>query len=105
MVYVVEYKQMVMPYSYRFLKGTGDNFARFESIVSARKECIRLIRRGDAVLAFVRPVDQGVYRVRGTDGFVLEDRPKHKWYHLNKDGTLGRPIKNIRTVPIVQSAY
>ena len=97
--YVIEYKKMVLPYSYEYDSG------RFTSVTDARKRCISLIEKRIAVLGVVRGMgkEQLVYTtVNG--GYVLEDRVADKWYRLNKNGSLGAQIKRIKDVGIVQSA-
>ena len=97
--YVIEYKKMVLPYSYEYDSG------RFASVVDARKKCISLIEKRIAVLGVVRGMgkEQLVYTtVNG--GYVLEDRVADKWYRLNKNGSLGAQIKRIKDVGIIQSA-
>lgn len=99
-IYVVEYKKMVLPYSYEYDSG------RFTSVADARKRCISLIEKRVAVLGVVRGMgkEQLVYTtVNG--GYVLEDRVADKWYRLNKNGSLGTQIKRIKDVGIIQSAY
>lgn len=97
--YVIEYKKMVLPYSYEYDSG------RFTSVVDARKRCISLIEKRIAVLGVVRGMgkEQLVYTtVNG--GYVLEDRVADKWYRLNRNGSLGAQIKRIKDVGIIQSA-
>ena len=98
-IYVIEYKSMVHPYSYEYDSG------RFTSVADARKKCISLIEKRIAVLGVVRGMgkEQLVYTtVNG--GYVLEDRVADKWYRLNKNGSLGAQIKRIKDVGIIQSA-
>ena len=103
MVYVIEYKACRYPYNYWFLRKDGD-YITFDSLIKARKKCISLIKDYTAILAVVRGgVEQLVYQtVKGN--FVLEDRTKNKWYRLNKDGSLGSVISNIRDLGLIRSA-
>lgn len=106
MTYVIEYKSARHPYGYRFLmKANGQEFQPFDSIVKARKKCIDLIKDHTAILAVVRGgVEQLVYQTRNGN-FVVEDRSKDKWNYLNKDGTCGSQIKNIKNVDLIRSAW
>ena len=116
MAYCLEYKQVAYPYSYRYLmkgetlrgrrfyeEGIGE-IQGFDSIVKARKKCISLINEYIAILGVVRGgVEQLVYEtVKGN--FVLEDRKNGKWYRLNKDGSLGSVINNVRDLGLIRSA-
>jgi len=101
-MYVIEYKVARYPYHYEFLKDRNGNMIHFSSVVEARKRCIKLIMNYEAVLAFVRSVDEGVYKTR-TGGYVLEKRKENKWYHLNKNGTIRSQIKSIKNLDIIRS--
>ena len=100
MAYVIEYKNYVTG-SYRFYSKSNDPYAYgtpFDSVVSARKKCISLIENYTASLAVVRGgVEQLVYKIAGGK-YIVEDRPKDKWYYLKRDGTLGSPISNVNRV-------
>ena len=100
----IEYKSTSYPYHYEYLRDSNGNFTKFDSITDARKKCMRLIANHTAIVAFVRPDDEGVYMTR--DGrYVLERRKIDKWNYLNKDGTCGSPIRNIRNVDLIRSAW
>ena len=101
-MYVIEYKVARYPYHYEYLEGKNGKMIHFSSVVEARKRCINLIKNYEAVLAFVRPVDEGVYKTR-TGGYVLEKRKENTWYHLNRNGTVGSQIKNTKNLNIIQS--
>lgn len=100
----IEYKTASYPYHYEFLRNGNEDILKFVSITDARKKCMRLIANGTAIVAFVRPDTEGVYRTR-EGRYVLERRDLGKWNYLNKDGTCGSPIKNIRNVNLIQSAW
>lgn len=104
MTYVIEYKQNRYPYSYRFIMKNDMEMQGYDSIIKARKKCISMIKDHTAILAVVRGgVEQLVYQtVKGN--FVLEDRDKRKWYRLNKDGTLGSVVENVRDLGLIRSA-
>ena len=100
MAYIIEYKNYITG-SYRFYSKSTEPYADatpFNTVVSARKKCINLIENYTASLAVVRgSVEQLVYKIAG-GRYIVEDRPRDKWYYLKKDGTLGSPISNVNRV-------
>lgn len=105
--YAVEYKKMTSPYSYEYYRSANGSPKIFKSISEARKACISLINRHTAVLAVVRGnnKEQLVYATL-SGGYVLEDRQGSRsyWYRLNKNGTLGNAVWDIKSMGIIQSA-
>ena len=103
-MHAIEYKTVRYPYHYEFLRDGNGNLKGYDSIIDARKKCMRLIESNTAIVAFVRPDTEGVYRTR-EGRFVLERREMGKWNYLNKDGTCGSSIKTIKNVNLIQSAW
>lgn len=107
---VIEYKTTAYPYHYVYLGRGEDNITTFRTKADARKKCMSLIRTHKAIVAFLRPFNEGVYHTK-EGSFILEKRimidgrERSFWYILRKDGNLGKHISDIHDWHLIQSAY
>ena len=107
--YTIEYKTYDYPYGYKYYGAPRDaphgGCTPFDTLASARKKAMALIKSHEAIVCVIRGgVEKLVYMTEFGD-FVTEDRDTKKWYHLNKDGTLGSVISNTKTLDIIQSHW
>lgn len=106
--YAIEYKSASYPYSYKFLKDANGKIKVYDRITDARKKGIALIKMYEAIVCVIRGNDrEGLVYATRSGGYVYEDRNgnKSKWYHLNKNGTLGSAISKIDFNNVIRSYY
>lgn len=98
--YYIEYKSMDFPYSYKYDRQT------YKTVTGVRKKCMALIDSHKAIVCVIRWAGgwENLVYITMDGKYVLEDRGNDKWYHLNKDGSLGTQIRNKKKLDIVQSA-
>lgn len=106
--YAIEYKSASYPYSYKFLKDANSKIKVYDRITDARKKGIALIKMYEAIVCVIRGNDrEGLVYATRTGGYVYEDRNgnKSKWYHLNRNGTLGSAIPKVNGSNLIRSAF
>lgn len=107
--YIIEYKTYDYPYHYKLYGASRDApydaSIPFDNLVSARKKAMALIKSNEAIVCVIRGGVEKLVYITESGNFVSEDRDTKKWYHLNKDGTLGSIIKDIKKIDIIQSHW
>ena len=107
--YIIEYKTYDYPYFYKYYGASKDDpygtYKTFDTLTSARKKAMALIKSHEAIVCAIRGGVEKLVYITESGNFVSEDRDTRKWYHLNKDGTLGSIIKDIKKIDIIQSRW
>lgn len=107
--YIIEYKTYDYPYDYRYYGAPRDDpygrYTPFDTLTSARKKAMALIKSHEAIVCVIRGGVEKLVYITESGNFVSEDRDTKKWYHLNKDGTLGSVISNTKHLNLIQSHW
>lgn len=98
--YVIEYKQYGGS-GYRFLRKLNNDYIVFNSIVDARKKCAKLIKDYTATLCVIRGGVEKLVYASVTSDFVYEDRDTNKWYLMDSNGKLIKPVSTNSVAKII----